>query len=190
MDAKIERLIKTAKQAQKTLPRKSRFALMRKQFLKKAGIDETTLEELQQITLQENLEETSERLEINMDILGIMGELQEAKPDIKVLDEMIEGQKDTLRFNVEDSIRQKEELQKLILFSKLKKAGVDNPQSYEGIAFQDKEKKESSERKEDTESKDIIDEIDDPERFVFESKIKLKRAILKLARKKQKAKKY
>lgn len=188
MDKKIADLVKSAKQIEETLPRKSKFALARKRFMKKAGIDELDLDELAHISMEERLDEMQEKLMINSDILDSLEEIKEDKPDLKeAVDTMISDQKSTLRFNVEDAVRMKEDLSKSILLSKLKRANIDDPMSYVDQAFQTEQKEESSEQKDDTTTTDIIDEMtkDDPNRFIVNAKKDIKRAVLKMARKRQ-----
>lgn len=182
-------LVKSAKQIEETLPRKSKYALQRKRFMKKAGIDELDLEELAHISMEERLDEMKEKLMINSDILDSLEEIKEDKPDLKeAVDTMISEQKNTMKFNVEDAVRMKEDLSKSILLSKLKRANIDDPMSYVNQTFQTEQKEESSEQKDDTATTDIIDEMmkEDPNRFIVNAKKQdIKRAVLKMARKKQ-----
>ena len=188
MDKKVFNLIKGAKQIEETLPRKSKYALVRKRFMKKAGINELDLDELTHITMKERLDEIQEKLMINSDILDSLEEIKEDKPDLKeTVNTMISDQKSTLRFNVEDAVRMKEDLSKSILLSKLKRANIDDPMTFVNQIFQTEQKEESSEQRDDITTTDIIDEMtkDDPNRFIVNAKKDIKRAVLKMTRKRQ-----
>jgi hypothetical protein len=162
---------------------RQKFSLKRKQIMRKANISEDSLQELQLNTLQLSMEESKERLIVNNDILEGLEELKVEEPELEVIDEMIDRQKDTLKFNVEDTIRQKEEFTKLVLLSKLRKAGVDDPQAYMDKTLQNKMKVDSSKQKDDTATTEIIKEMskDNDERYVFEKDGKIRKANIKKA---------
>lgn len=162
---------------------RQKFSLKRKQIMRKANITEDSLQELQLNTLQLNMEEARERLVVNSDILEGLEELKVEEPELEVIDKMINQQRDTLKFNVEDTIRQKEELTKLVLLSKLRKAGVDDPQSYMDKTLQNKMKTDSSKQKDDVTTTAIIKEMskENDERYVFEKDAKVRKANIKKA---------
>ena len=81
----------------------------------------------------------------------------------------------------------KEDLSKSILLSKLKRANIDDPMTFVNQIFQTEQKEESSEQRDDITTTDIIDEMtkDDPNRFIVNAKKDIKRAVLKMTRKRQ-----
>lgn len=162
---------------------RQKYALKRKQIMRKANITEESLQELQLNTIQQSMEESKERLIVNNDILEGLEELKVAEPELEVIDEMINQQKNTLKFEVEDTIRQKEELTRFVLLSRIRKAGVDDPQAYGDKPPAQDKTKESSKQKDDVGTTAIIEEMmeENDERFVFEKDAKVRKANIKKA---------
>lgn len=165
----LKKIILETSRIEKSMPRVNRYALKRARIMKKANIEPDVLDELQQVTIEEQLEESMERAEVDLEVLDTLKDIKEKDPEIEIIDSMIENQEHVLRYDVEDTIRQENEIKKQILLSKAKKAKIDDPQAYVDETFQDDKKEDSSKQENDTITEAIIKALDDPGRFVIET---------------------